>query len=670
MRTPRTAFALVFLFVSLNVFAQKPPIKWGSVSDDNLAMTSYPGDSLADAVVLCDYQNVEYDINAKDKSIAIERHVRIKLLNDVGVERYGDVSIPFYSYKNSSTINGFKALVHKPDGEEIKVGKDNFFSEELSEYWSVEKVVFPQLEPGVIIEYRYTLRNDDVVSPVDFYFQREIPVDYAELRVRMPDWFNYVSLANGMDDVIYKSDEESVKATVSNFSREGTQRNRRSVSNVGTVDVNYKTELYTVEDVPALREEPYITRMEDYYKHLKYQLASVRFPGQGIEPVLNDWQKVAMELLEDSEFGGVYLNPRDGRKLLDESGIDITSLSTSQKATAIYESIRGSLRWNGSYSIKGSNSYNQLAKEGSGTSGDLNLLLLSALRAAGIPASPVLTSIRSEGKTFEIYPFVDQFNHVFIVANVDDQPVFMDVANDYRPMGYPRVNALNYRGWLLNEDQQVWINVVPPASTSTLYSKLDCSSEAILNGTVQGRFSGYHAADHRVSFSSDEDEYLTGKLANVNGDVELSAVEVTDFEKLNESLTISAVAKVFCDKSGDRIYISLPYAAEEFQNPFKSINRTFPVEYTYPENVRYITEVTLPDGFIVEEVPENISMSVEGGGYSVKRMISDRGESIQVTTTIEKERLQYKPEEYKALRDFHDEIIRLLSEQIVLVKKT
>ena len=47
----------IAIILATTLVAQKDPIKWGSIDDAEMSMTSYDADPEADAVVLCDYGN-------------------------------------------------------------------------------------------------------------------------------------------------------------------------------------------------------------------------------------------------------------------------------------------------------------------------------------------------------------------------------------------------------------------------------------------------------------------------------------------------------------------------------------------------------------------------------------------------------------------------------------
>ncbi|MFM8832839.1 MAG: hypothetical protein ACKOEV_04295, partial [Cytophagales bacterium] len=72
--------------ISLSLYAQKPPLKFGDVTTDELKMTIYPKDSSAEAVVLGDYgeSKLEYNKSQESFQIVFERVRRVKILRKEG----------------------------------------------------------------------------------------------------------------------------------------------------------------------------------------------------------------------------------------------------------------------------------------------------------------------------------------------------------------------------------------------------------------------------------------------------------------------------------------------------------------------------------------------------------------------------------------------------------
>src|SRR5687768_5635669 len=122
MRTVILCLLVGSLHFSLH--AQKPPIKFGDISKEDILMTSYDKDSTASAVVLADYgvsvisyrQNIGF-------SLDFERITRIKILTKEGL-RWGDFTIPLYKQgSDDEKISGLKAVTYNFEGGKIVESK-------------------------------------------------------------------------------------------------------------------------------------------------------------------------------------------------------------------------------------------------------------------------------------------------------------------------------------------------------------------------------------------------------------------------------------------------------------------------------------------------------------------------------------------------------------------
>src|SRR5687768_11842059 len=98
-------------FMSLALTAQKPPVKFGDISMEELSMTTYDRDSTAPAVILADYgvSALVYNQNT-GFSLDFEKTTRIKILTKEGL-RWGDFSIPLYkSGSSDEKLVGLRAV--------------------------------------------------------------------------------------------------------------------------------------------------------------------------------------------------------------------------------------------------------------------------------------------------------------------------------------------------------------------------------------------------------------------------------------------------------------------------------------------------------------------------------------------------------------------------------
>jgi acetoacetate decarboxylase len=117
------------------------------------------------------------------------------------------------------------------------------------------------------------------------------------------------------------------------------------------------------------------------------------------------------------------------------------------------------------------------------------------------------------------------------------------------------------------------------------------------------------------------------------------------------------------------IYIS-PFVKPAFsENPFKAETREIPIDMGYGIDKQYILKLTIPEGYIVETLPEISKIALPNNGGFFTYACSQKGQEISIISKIKVKQVYFKPEEYPVFREFIDLIINKQGEQIVLKKK-
>jgi hypothetical protein len=652
MRTFLLAFAI--LLISSSFYGQSP-IKWGEIPSEDLRMTEYPADPEAEAVVLCDFGHLSFDFS-RGRYVTFEllHHRRVKVLDRQGFSE-GDISIPFYSKNNFERIMNLKVQVFSPDGEKTELGRKDFYEEEINDYYSVIRFAIPKLEEGSVIEYKYTLISEDIFELDSWYFQEDIPVRWSELQLEIPEWYRYVFLMQGNLDINDKSSESS----------------RIGVSG-GVVNVHVDKYRMVMADVPAMREEAFITTMDDYYAKVEFQLSSIESPFTITEEVLSTWALVGQDFMEDAGFGLQFTRKRNYKTVLEALNQDIQSLEDPrEKSLAIYSFLQEKMDWNGVYHYRMNSTINEVFTEGAGTSAELNLMLLALLRNQGLEAFPLLVSTRSNGQMIELYPIMSQFNHVFIGVIIDGEALLLDLAQENGPAGLISVDALNGRALsLYDASNPLWVDIPTPMSQSVYYGVSELSSEGVINGTMKTSYDGYKAISLREGYASASQ--LESAWTNILND-QYNACQISDLSVEGLQSPAEKMAGEFhfelanaAQVAGDYIYVNpIVYSGFE-ENPFTAEERLFPVDFPYPTKRKYIYNLQIPEGYTVDELPESIRAVMEGNAGLFQYTISDRGDNIQVRVEIEFYKLWYTPEEYHVIKNFYDLMIEKLSEPVVL----
>lgn len=654
-----------FGLVNLGI-AQKPPVKWGKVDEADLVMTSYPSDSEAEAAVLADFATIKLDFEG-GTTYVMDHHVRIKIFNESAFER-GDIEIIYYSKDNVEAIKELKAQVILPTGEKIKLSKKDIFTEKINKYWSRKKFAMPSLQKGAIIEYKYTKQSGSIYDLDDWYFQQDIPVRHSELRTNIPEWYKYISFTQG------QAPEEKHKVTVETI--EFDDRNSSVKTQSGRISANVNQNSYVMTDIPAMKPERFITTMKDYYAKINFQLKSIQFPNSISRQISSTWEKVAEDLNKNDSFGDQLYKARHTKKIMEAVTPLVSSITDPyEKLMVVYNFLNSNLDWNEISSIYSMESLNDAFERKLATRGEMNLMLIAVCHQLGLETYPVLISTRSHGKMLEVYPKTDQFNHVLAFVKIGEKEQLLDVGSEHRSSKYLRVNSLNYKGWLVDGAQSQWINIAVPADVGKMIVNADLSEDGTLTGSVQEICTGYTAMVNRQEYYENkdkDDEHIAKLWQETFPDAKVTSINFVNPEKAEESLKSSFEINLpnAAQINDAFIYLSPMLGNGYDENPLKLEERTFPVDMPYQVKEQYVLNLTIPEGYMVEELPEPALIKMPEDAGVFRFLVSENNGKIQITSKIYIKKNRYQPEEYQAIRQFYDMIVEKHGEQVVLKKTT
>ncbi|MGH7453738.1 MAG: hypothetical protein ACRENG_20480, partial [bacterium] len=118
--------------------------------------------------------------------------------------------------------------------------------------------------------------------------------------------------------------------------------------------------------------------------------------------------------------------------------------------------------------------------------------------------------------------------------------------------------------------------------------------------------------------------------------------------------------------AGDKIYLNPILCGRREENPFKQPERTFPVDFGYATQQSYTLNLTLPEGCMALELPQNISLSLPNDGGQFRRLAQVEENHLQLVSQVMIRKPRFAPEEYQALREFYDRLVAVQAETIVL----
>jgi hypothetical protein len=668
----------MLLCLSQSLYAQPDPMKFGKVEMAELEMKSYAADTSAEAVILGDYGNSYFKYGPDGFQIVHDRHVRIKVLKKAGYD-WATVKIPFYRASSSSeekvsSLNGYSYNVVGGKVVKEKLTREVIFEEKKSTNWYTKNFTMPNVKEGTVFEYEYTITSDFLFNLREWEFQNTIPVAWSEYRVVIPEYFRYRLLSSGYEpfhvsETGQKMVDFSVKIEGQNVANGGFTSTERIPTRFENVTATATTYRWATKDVPALRDEPFITTLQDYITKIEFELSSTKFPGQLEKPVTSNWNAVNDMLLQDENFGG-QLNRTGFAK--DAVGVVKAKASGSAEQIAlIYDFVRRSVKWNGEKRLF-SESTKKAFENHTGNAADVNLLLVGLLRDAGFDANPLILSTRDHGRLLESYTMLTKFNYVIAHVNLDGKDLLLDATD---PLLVPSVlptRCLNGSGRLISKKEGRWVSLHTSERLSQVTSvRLTLNPEGQFKGTADLSEGGYAAMPARKVILGEGQEKYAESLRKTKAQWQIEKLDIKNAEKLGEALGITCQIAIAegAQMAGNRIYLKPLLTEGEQDNPFKNDVRKFPVDFGTLIDRTFVGSYTVPDGYVVEEMPKNVIVDLPEKGGRFTFMTAQMGNVIQVTSKISLRKSLYLPQEYAHLKEFYHQIVSKHAEQIVLKKQ-
>jgi hypothetical protein len=302
------ALLACYAMLATHLIAQdKLPIKFGKVSLADFDIKSAVIDSNTNAVVVADVGNSEFTANTSELtfSLLFKHKKRIKLINKNGFNA-ATVTIPLYISDAGKVerMEGLEAYTYNIENGKVvetKLDKAAVFTEKSSKNWMYKKFTFPAIKEGSIIEFSYQVKSDFFYNLQPWVFQGEYPVLWSQYEAGIPSFFKYVILSQGYQSFfINKVDKSNISFSfIEHVEREGgSQRNPDVGSGLNSFKVDGSIDYHTwvLKDVPALKEEPFTTTINNSISKIDFQLSQVVYPNSYPKDYMNSWKKVSEEI--------------------------------------------------------------------------------------------------------------------------------------------------------------------------------------------------------------------------------------------------------------------------------------------------------------------------------------------------------------------------------------
>lgn len=657
----------VWAFLPITLCAQegRPDMRFGNITSETFAPTVYTLDSSANAVYLFDRGEIAFNtIASHDEGyhVVYNRHACIRLLHKNAFNLATMVLSTYRKSRTAPVVDNFKAATYNLEEGKVvitKLDKSNIFKEESGEL-TLEKIIFPNVKEGSVIEYSY-----DVIYPgygfiPPWNFQGSYPELWSEYDITVPTLFDYVIEKQGY--LRYVVDTSFTSYTNFPISLPGLTFGSTFHGNWHGPVVR---RVWAIRDVPAMeKREIYTTTLRNHIAKIEFQLSAIHMSGYE-KTYISNWNELTDELMKLEHFG-VPLTDRN--RWMDDELVKIAGKATDLVAARkIYEYVRDHFDCSNTEGIYISQPLKKTWDDKKGNVADINLLLTALYIRQGIAAAPAILSSRAHGIALDAYPLLKDYNYVITRIRVGEQGYLLDATKPY--LGFGLLPELCYNGSARVIDATH--DLIPLAPDSLLERRNTIvfltNDSAGYSGSYQHTAGLFESMQLRERLSktkpADFFESLRKTMAS-NKTMQENGFDSVD----NREQPVSWHYTMKYNFTQPRVYFN-PIMHERFSNnPFGAPERHYPVEMPYRMEHNYTLNMEIPKGYAIESLPKSQRISMEDGSIVFEYMIESDGQHIQFRNTMQIKRTWFPVEAYPGLRDLYTLIVNKEKEQIVFKK--
>ncbi|MBQ8673798.1 MAG: DUF3857 domain-containing protein [Bacteroides sp.] len=646
-----------------------PSLKYGKPSKEELALEHYAPDTTATALCLVREGNIYFTYNDGFRLVT-ETWVRLKILKPQGVS-HGTVSIPYYApadpTKSQDVVQDLEGTAYNMEqGKLVKtrLKKEYVGDERVNPSYRVMKFSLPGVKEGTVIEYRYKVLSDYVVHVENWTMQEDIPVIYNRCKFEVPAVYVYNFEFRG-GNRIQVEQGHGVMQCSSTLS-----------SGVSKIDkgfqVNTQEYTFTSQNLPAIRQnEPYCYCPEDHRIQITFDLQATNFPQEGYKPYSKDWGDVDRVLLqtERGDFGRHLAMSDPFLEDTKRMGSGLTDFD--QKVATAFTLLKSKLVWDGNYRLE-CDDMEKVLREGKGSNAALNFVFMSILRSFAIPSYPVVMSRRSLGILPTFFPSFQKLN-TFVVAIYHPETkkyLFLDSSMDYPLYGLLPAELSVDKARILSPDlpeKEKWVNLQQLSNNQTMINfTADITPERI-NGHVRNTRYGQQAMHHKTAIN--KADTLQAIAANYPEGIMISHLQLNESTSGRLTLTEEMDFRLPIEANGDYLYLNPMLFPQLKENPFTQSDRMLPVEFAHPYKCYIIGRLTLPEGYVVEELPPSQAVKTSDGKLQYKYILKQEGNILRLAYTFEVNASSYAAGQYAQLHDIWSKAVEH-NQSVIALKKT
>jgi hypothetical protein len=652
---------LILFLLSLFTKTNAQSLNLSKGEPGELDMKSYPKDPGAHAVILKEYGSSFFMPGERGIFKLIhDYHVKIKIFDKEGL-KYGTISVPVYNtddlYISEEVTDVAGITTYKDDKGAIQTEElNNYKVFNVRQNKNHKTVIFkmPGLRVGCVVDYTYRIISPFLQNFHTWLFEGELPKVVSTYETRVPAFWTYQVMLRGN----LKLARNEAKKMREGFAI-GSQKS----------DVSYA--LYEMTNVLPFVKEDHMSSPKNFMSGIYFEQSQYTAPYS--ETLLNvdfKWEEIDKTYQSDNNFGGQLKKIDFLKAKIAPSLAGVTD--PYEQARAVYKYIQSSVKWDTIFAVTSDGIRKALDNKHGNDSGDINLLLVAALKAAGLNTSTVLLSTRDHGAINSQLPSSTAFNYLVAQVDLGDRIYLLDATDPILPFGVLPMRCLNDKGRVLSSDKPAYWTDLKTYQTgnSTYLFNLKQDDDGKLKGTLTTRFPGYMGYEKRTLIKkyTDTKKYIDSLDETLPG-FKISQSKINNLDSLDVPLSEVFDIEIATKQNGDLVSFN-PYLINNLTtNPFGTAERRYPADFGMPSDLKIILNVALSDKYTIENPPASAGLSLpdQGGRFSATFQSADN--SFSLTNTLSLKKSVYTVDECQSLKEFYDKIIVQEKTEITLKKK-
>jgi hypothetical protein len=646
--------ACLFLLLSGIALAQEKIADFGNIDPSELKLQECPFEKGAAAMNLLKTAKISMEVNGFSgvPTLITEYRIRIKIFNKQGFSA-ANVKIPYFNEGRSTRIKDIEAYIYSLDKDgsvtREQVEKKEIFNDKSRSASSANytSFTFPDLHEGAVLEYRYTrvTRNSASIQP--WFFQDEIPTAFSQVITNIPSYayltYRVIASADMKKDSSYKKHKNS-------------SDNEEIVS-------------FTRRNIHSFRPEPLMFSLSDNVERVEFSLSPRSYLHSSF---LSNDAKMEMQnlgLLLSQSFGYQCNAPIGGTEHLVDSVKRL--FRKEDRIAALYQYIQKNVEFNGEQTFY-CDDVQGCWKARSGSSAEMNILLLNLLLKSGIKCVPLLVSTHDNGNPDRDFPTISQFNGVDVL--VKDSLLYYVVDCTQKRLSYrmPPYNVLNSNAYIVDAFLHGWIFIVDSRfllkTEATIDAEMDSAGN--LKGTARIWDMGFAKTANLEALEKKESKSAEDESAE-NDNIPGLVIDTVAIE-LNNAIGDTLVRTIrfrFQPASSGNFYFVNPYLFFGFKkNPFKDSARYSDIDFGCNQSIRIRMRIQLAGNVLAEGLPGSISIQKQDSTISFKRNVFMEGNYLIIENSFLLRNAIFIKEDYASVRSFFDRFYTIINEDIALKK--